>query len=401
MKNIHIILIGCFLCSILTGCKKKEPKPDYSCDCGKYGKNLATFILDKPFTLLPYHDNSDKWGYLNISGKTIIEPVYHYALRFSNERGLVVDNSTGREFAGFLDQDGKMVIPAKYAYLYPYFSKEGVLPLIERTYYKVGFLDRDGNIRIPFQYSMASVFHEGLATVATGSLQGVIDLAGTLVVPMEYNQIDLFSEGLAFSITPTGRHAYINSQNQVVIEGTFTEGGWFVNGLAYVNDPISHRYGYIRPDGSYLVEPVYEGAGCFWEGRAAVKSNGKWGFIDTMGDTVVPFRYDKVASGFSEGLAAVQQGGQWGYIDRQGQIALPMQFAEVDVFACGAALVNYFDGSYGFIDKNGVSIWRSSTGLYLDSSAGVRFLSAVDPLSKEPLAGLPPRNPFLLTPSGR
>lgn len=53
-----------------------------------------------------------------------------------------------------------------------------------------------------------------------------------------------------------------------------------------------------------IISPRYEAARSFSESLAAVKKNGKWGFIDQSGKTVIPFEYD-YAFDFSEGLAVV------------------------------------------------------------------------------------------------
>jgi len=53
-----------------------------------------------------------------------------------------------------------------------------------------------------------------------------------------------------------------------------------------------------------ITPPVYEDAKDFSEGLAAVKKDGKWGFIDTDNNVVIPFKYD-IAASFSEGLAIV------------------------------------------------------------------------------------------------
>lgn len=55
---------------------------------------------------------------------------------------------------------------------------------------------------------------------------------------------------------------------------------------------------------SEMIAPQYESAGQFSEGLAAVRKDGKWGFIDEDGKTVIPFQYD-LAGGFHEGLAVV------------------------------------------------------------------------------------------------
>ena len=53
-----------------------------------------------------------------------------------------------------------------------------------------------------------------------------------------------------------------------------------------------------------LVLPQYEDAKSFNEGRAAVKQNGKWGYIDQTGTLVVPCEYD-FAGYFSGGVSVV------------------------------------------------------------------------------------------------
>lgn len=55
---------------------------------------------------------------------------------------------------------------------------------------------------------------------------------------------------------------------------------------------------------SVMITPQYEDADSFNEGLAAVKKDGKWGYIDETGKTVIPFEYD-YAFPFSEGLAVV------------------------------------------------------------------------------------------------
>lgn len=56
---------------------------------------------------------------------------------------------------------------------------------------------------------------------------------------------------------------------------------------------------------SQIIAPQYEEAGRFADnGLAAVKKDGKWGYIDTEGNVVIPFQYER-AFIFSEGLAIV------------------------------------------------------------------------------------------------
>ena len=57
----------------------------------------------------------------------------------------------------------------------------------------------------------------------------------------------------------------------------------------------------------------------FCEGLAAVKLNGKWGYIDEMGTEVIPFIYD-MAYSFEGEFAEVVLNGTFRYIDITGEI---------------------------------------------------------------------------------
>ena len=81
------------------------------------------------------------------------------------------------------------------------------------------------------------------------------------------------------------------------------------------------KYGY---HGAVEVPCKYDDAWAFFEGLAAVKLNGKYGFINNTGTEVIPCQYDDAWS-FSEGVAAVKLSGKWGLIDKTGKTVIPFQ----------------------------------------------------------------------------
>ena len=69
---------------------------------------------------------------------------------------------------------------------------------------------------------------------------------------------------------------------------------------------------------------IYESVEWFTEGLAAVRSKGKWGFVDAKGKVVVKPEYDKVFD-FLGGQAGVVIRGDCTVIDRGGKRLAPLE----------------------------------------------------------------------------
>ena len=145
--------------------------------------------------------------------------------------------------------------------------------------------------------------------------------------------------------------------------GDFHEGrAWF-----YKNE----KYGFIDKMGNVIVPAKYYSVADFKEGRAWVANEDNhdhaWcGYIDLDGKEVVPIKYrvpleeGYKAISFSEGLAAVQMRTDnddspfYGYIDKMGNEVIPAKFRNVEDFKNGIASVYLdfdFDDSPVYIDK--------------------------------------------------
>ena len=81
------------------------------------------------------------------------------------------------------------------------------------------------------------------------------------------------------------------------------------------------------------------------------ENTGKWGYVDTLGKSVIPFKWD-TASVFIENLAIVGLNGNYGFIDQKGTEVIPLKYEAVENFSDNLALVRA-NGKYGYIDKTG------------------------------------------------
>jgi hypothetical protein len=153
----------------------------------------------------------------------------------------------------------------------------------------------------------------------------------------------------------------------------FTEAGLFSEGLApvrvggktgfMIHGPVGGTRLFIGKDGKTRIRLPHEAqARAFAEGRSAVEAaDGKCGYLDTAGKTVIPFRFS-MCNAFSEGLAAVFDKGKWRYIDRNGNVVLQVPYDGVRDFSHGLAWVEQGTGGpnqrIGYIDKRGTEVWK-------------------------------------------
>ena len=78
------------------------------------------------------------------------------------------------------------------------------------------------------------------------------------------------------------------------------------------------KWGYIDRKGTLVIEPRFDGAAPFCEGRALVRKKylfgihrmERWGFVNRKGSRVTGYRF-----GFAAGLALVRAGRKYGFIN--------------------------------------------------------------------------------------
>ena len=100
--------------------------------------------------------------------------------------------------------------------------------------------------------------------------------------------------------------------------------------------------------------PKYDTVLPYSENRAAVKKDGRWGFIDRNGRETVALQYQDART-YSEGRAAVRRGGKWGYLDANGREVLKPAYDQASPYKNGRATVEK-NGRRYHIDVNGNEI---------------------------------------------
>lgn len=129
----------------------------------------------------------------------------------------------------------------------------------------------------------------------------------------------------------------------------------FHEGLAIVSK--GDKYGFIDRMGNEVIPCIYEFMEevdlNFHDGLAFVRQGEKYFFINKEGKEAFPYNYD-AGLNFSEGLALVWKERKCGYIDTNGKEVIPLTDKYYgSSFSDGLATVRNDEGKYGFIDKEG------------------------------------------------
>jgi len=236
---------------------------------------------------------------------------------------------------GIAGSNGIILIPCEYEKISTFsvdraiVKKDGEIFALDRNNNRIALLRGDaqdfGNLadnRIP-------ILIDGMWRRSTGDFT---------IGSVEFDEILTYSYGYA-AASVSGRWGVIGFGTDWLVQPEFD---------AIITDELGRSYGqgavfvrmrdrvYLIADGKIAGEPFEDARPFTNEGYAAVRRNGKWGFIDIDGVVKIDFVFDDALS-FGQHLAAVRVGEYWGYISRYGQIVIPAEYLTAKSFSNGRA----------------------------------------------------------------
>ncbi len=115
--------------------------------------------------------------------------------------------------------------------------------------------------------------------------------------------------------------------------------------------------GYVDKLGNIVIPFRYDAVWDFSEGLAAVSHGNSVGIIDTLGNLIIPFEYQDIYSiGFKDNIISVKNW-KWGCIDSNNNIVIPFKYDNGISFHDGLARVSYQNKNF-YIDKTGRTVLK-------------------------------------------
>ncbi|GHV42636.1 hypothetical protein FACS189490_12010 [Clostridia bacterium] len=192
--------------------------------------------------------------FIDTSGKVVISGLELdgiYAGNFSE--GLAPALSIKNDKYGYIDKTGKVVIDFLYDEARPF---DGGLAPVVKSPSQSGYIDKSGKF---YDYSWKGELVDGLSVVMKDDKWGFIDKTGSLVIPLTYSFAYDFNDGFALVETDKGKWCFINSTGKVVIN--FKDewerfGERFSQGLARIGVRGSGSCFYIDKSGKIVLSDL-------------------------------------------------------------------------------------------------------------------------------------------------
>ena len=307
--------------------------------------------------------NNEVFGYMNKSGKFVIEPQFESACEF-------LDGFAWVEYEGkwgMINEYGAYVIKPTYDAIGAR-TRFGTWVKMNKEW---RLIDHYGHFITDQRYDFDSMeeYQEGLTAITIYEKVGFMDEVGNITIRPQFESVlDGFSEGLAaVRLYPEDTWYFINKKGEPVISGEYISVKSFSEGLACVQ--VDELWGYIDQKGEYIIEPQFQEAHSFSEGLACVKLNNKYGYINNRGNWLIEPNYDK-AYDFQQGYATIMMGKKAGIIDHCGKLIIKPFFDAIHFFKEDVAVVE-ISNKYGVIDRQGQQIIPCELSLALGFSDGL------------------------------
>lgn len=320
------------------------------------------------------HLEPSSWGYIDLCGKEVIPFHFEEAEDFIDGLALVKDHFSYY----FISKDGKDA-SKRYQRAFSFVGDFATIVMNE----KLGLINKKCEEIVSCKYDeINDVIIDGMILVESNGKCGYLDIDAIEKVPCKYDFLSYFSEGLAFGGLE-GKNGFVNKNGDEIIEFKYKNTNSFIEGLALVE--LTNKSGFIDINGKIAIPLIYDPIeyleegyptqhstsneiGNFHHGLARVKLNGKVGYINNLGESVIECIYADLGF-FSEALTCAQLNQKVGFIDQSGKEIIPFMFDIPDiidyenpsqnllinndyVFKNGTAKVK-FKGRFGLINKNG------------------------------------------------
>lgn len=318
--SILIVLIftglAAFAQKRLTGKYNQEIKMFISGDTGivveKFYGNRAAFMIKGKN---PFNYNTNRVGFIDTTGRIVIQPVYVNCSNFNKGRALVEDTASRK---GMINEAGELIIPLR---------SQNIL------------LCQNGLL-------MLSVQHRIIRSLNLRNDISIVDRNNHIIIPFG-----------RYSDYATPRPVYIEGGKDIALRPFDWEliiFSPFVYFKKYLGVKKDNKWAVINAKGKEILKAKYDGIEIFNNDIVPVKLNQKFGVADISGKIVIPTLYDRINL-TGKNYLYVYQGTKMGLLGLNNKPIIAINFENIIPFSKGFTAYKN-EGNTILFDNNGKQI---------------------------------------------
>lgn len=269
-------------------------------DVGVFSQNACPVMNDKAV-----------WCYISHTGSKMTKYEYISAGPFTTSGFAPVVSKDGEAF--FIDKDNDQVteIDERFSRLGPWVSDVFPAEGKDGKYYLV---DRNNEI-LSEPYDYVSAINSGVAVAKSGNQWIKINASGAPIGGQAYTEIilddrEFFNRNERYFAKEGDLFALYNLEGDIVSGERFDDAKLFVD-KGYAAVKKDGKWGFVNTDGNLVIQPAYDDARSFSNDLAAVKIGDKWGFINPEGALVIEATFDDAKDFTAKGTCFVKTEELW------------------------------------------------------------------------------------------
>ena len=293
----------------------------------------------------------DKWGIIDETGNTVIDPMYQEMIIVLNNKKDVflctydINEKTGEYKTKAIDKNNKEI----------YTEYDQVEPL--ENY------DSNGN----------AWYEEDIIKVKKDGKYGLIDIDGKKVLSIEYESIETL-KGLENSILvkKDGKYGLVNKSGATIINPEYSKIEKYDEDYkkGYITVDSKNKYGLVSYAGSKILENKYEKIDAIYgENYYVIEEKGNQQVINASGEKIVDSGFDKITQLNTDGII-FKKDKKYGFMDYNEKVIIEPEYDNLKEINEGILRARK-DKKYGLIDlKNKEKLKFNYKDIYYEENAG-------------------------------
>jgi hypothetical protein len=304
--------------------------------------------------LVPKISENRNWGYADLFGQWIIEPIYSKVSPFVEGKAIVQRGN----LCGVIDCEGNVILQCKYERLANFRNGKAwaqekglwglvgakgqvfqsaqftdINPIVNTEFAWVrknnvwGLFNEDKNMFVcQPQYKVAQVMSMEASLVQTEKNYGVINHSNcSYLIPLELTKVKKIAEN-DIIFQKNNLWGVFNDAGKVLINADFDT--IVLKNKELLQVTKAGKKGFYGLRGKKILPVEYDEIGELSEVYYLVKQNGKYGYCSRSGKVYIKPMYDDAAP-FKNKQAAVKKGEKWGIIDYTNKFLLKPEFDHI------------------------------------------------------------------------